>query len=265
MSRNPKAGFATVLQQSDEVCQEAYQWLFRPNRTAAQDRSIRILIEHDAFQQIHKAWKRHGFPFDRLVPSYATAIGSSGDTPAALAELMGIILSDGIAYPSRRLAELRFAEQTPFETVMRPRAKEGERVIPAPVAALLKKELTGVVEKGTGRRAFGSLTLRDGKPIVIGGKTGTGDNRIESRRTNSSRVINRTATFVFFFDDRFFGTVTAFVNGPDAANYKFTSSLPVQVFRNFAPTFQSLLQQPSGPRSQPGEVSQAGRLIAKTH
>ena len=35
----------------------------------------------------------------------------------------------------------------------------------------------------------------------------------------SSRVVDRTATFVFFLGDRFFGTVTAYVPGPDAERF----------------------------------------------
>jgi hypothetical protein len=51
----------------------------------------------EAFVEIHTAWKRVGYPFGYLVPSFATAIGSSADRPAALAELVGIILNDGFA------------------------------------------------------------------------------------------------------------------------------------------------------------------------
>ena len=40
-----------------------------------------------------------GYPFGALVPSYATAIGVSGDRPAALAELMGIIVNGGATPP----------------------------------------------------------------------------------------------------------------------------------------------------------------------
>ena len=57
---------------------------------------MRTRIEQDAFARMTPAWKRLGFAFDRLVPSYATAIGSSSDKPLALAELMGIILDDGM-------------------------------------------------------------------------------------------------------------------------------------------------------------------------
>src|SRR3546814_4280978 len=59
-----------------------------------------------------------GYPFDRLVPSYATAIGTSGDRPDALAELMGIVVNNGIRLPTVRIERLRFAADTPYETIV---------------------------------------------------------------------------------------------------------------------------------------------------
>ncbi len=55
------------------------------------------MLEIEAFLDIHQRWQKVGYPFDHLVPSLATAIGSSGDRPAALAELIGTILNDGVA------------------------------------------------------------------------------------------------------------------------------------------------------------------------
>src|SRR3546814_8809425 len=71
--------------------------------------------------------------------------------------------------------------------------------------------------------------------MVVGGKTGTGDNRTD-RYARGGRVIgsvtrSRTATFVFFIGDRWYGTVTAHVEGADAARYRFTSALPTQLFK----------------------------------
>ena len=52
-----------------------------------------------------------------------------------------------------------------------------------------------------------------GQPITIGGKTGTGDHRYQTYGKGGqlidSRVVNRTATFVFYLGDRYFGTLTA--------------------------------------------------------
>ena len=106
---HPEAKRSEVLAASADERQETYAWLFKTSRKQAQDTRIRILMEAEAFQRIHKSWARLGYPFDSLTPSYATAIGSSADRPGALADLMGIIVSDGIRRPdaARRAHALR--------------------------------------------------------------------------------------------------------------------------------------------------------------
>lgn len=125
------------------------------------------------------AWKREGYPFDSLVPSYATAIGVSGDTPAALADLMGIILNGGIRNPNVMIRDLRFGQNTPVEAVLRRDPTAGQRVLSPEIAALVHQELIEVVQKGTARRAQGGIRLGDGTVIPVGGKTGTGDNQFK--------------------------------------------------------------------------------------
>ena len=51
-------------------------------------------------------------------------------------------------------------------------------MLPAEVAAALRTALSEVVEGGTARRLSGAFKLADGTPLALGGKTGTGDNRI---------------------------------------------------------------------------------------
>ena len=79
-----------------------------------QGERILTLLEIDAIHQIHQAWGALGYPFDSLVPSYATAIGVSGDTPQALASLAGILVNQGVRYPVVRIEQLHFAQATPF-------------------------------------------------------------------------------------------------------------------------------------------------------
>jgi hypothetical protein len=102
-----------------------------------------------------------------------------------------------------------------------------------------------VVTRGTARRAFGALRAADGSPLSIGAKTGTGNNRYRviepDGRITEDRAIDRTSTVVFFLGDRFFGTITAFVPGPDADRYAFTSALPVQVLTMLGPTLERLI------------------------
>jgi membrane peptidoglycan carboxypeptidase len=247
LSRAPRSSFAEVTAAGAEARQDAYAWLFKPSLRKAQDRRIRTLLEEQAFRRVAASWQRMGYPFSWLVPSYATSIGSSGDRPAALAELMGIIANDGVRLPTARVERLRFAEGTPYETVMRQTTAEGEQVMHPEVARALRVALTDVVENGTGRRASGAFHGADGAPLVAGGKTGTGDHRYErfgrGGELIESQVVNRTATFVFFLGDRFFGVISAHVAGSDAAGYGFTSALPTQLLRSLAPELQPLLER----------------------
>ncbi len=118
--------------------------------------------------------------------------------------------------------------------------------MPSEVAAALRGALSQVVEGGTARRLQGSFQLADGQALTLGGKTGTGDNRIESvgpgGRVLSSRAMNRTATFVFFLGPRHYGTLTAFVPGREAERFTFTSALPVQVLKGMAPILAPYLE-----------------------
>ncbi len=250
-ARHPDADLSSVLDAARPQYQTAYEWLFRDRARRAQDRAIRVMLEVDTFRALHKEWRRMGYPFDHLVPSLATALGSSGDTPAALADLVGIIANDGVYYPSVRIERLHFASETPFETNLVYGQRDHERVMPAEIATLLKRELVGVVEHGTAQRANRAILTGDGQQVAVGGKTGTGDNRFEvygpGGQVIESRVINRTATFIFLVGDRYFGTVTAFVPGEAAANYEFTSSLPVQIFRDLSPALEALLEDEPPP------------------
>jgi membrane peptidoglycan carboxypeptidase len=245
--QHPQATLSEVIAESANQRQEVYSWLFQTRYKSAQDRRIRIVLEEDAFKEIWVAWKRQGYPFESLVPSYATAIGVSGDTPAALAELMGVILNGGIRYPNVTVRDLRFAQNTPVEAVLRREPTPGQRVLSPEIAALVHQELIEVVEKGTARRAQGGIRLGDGTVIPVGGKTGTGDNQFkvfgQGRYPIGSHAVNRTAAFAFLVGDRFYGTVLAFVPGKSAEDYQFTSSLAVQIFKDLEPTIKQLLER----------------------
>lgn len=247
---HPEAQWPEAVQASRFERQEVYGWLFNSRHKRARDSRIRTMVEIEAFLDIHRRWQRLGYPFDHLVPSLATALGSSGDRPAALAELMGVILNKGVRLPTVRIDSLLFAEGTPYETALAARASEGEQLLSPEVASAMGEALAQVVDAGTARRLAGSFTQVDGTSLAMGGKTGTGDNRIESfgagGRLLGSRSLNRTATFVFYLGERHFGTLTAFVPGRASANFTFTSALPVQVFKGMAPFLNPYLQQRGG-------------------
>ena len=254
----PKAKWSEIVSAGADVRQESYLWLLNPGKFEAQNRRIRVILEHDAFVAIHKDWQRVGYPFGALIPSYATAIGTSGDRPDALAELVGIIASEGYRRPVVRIDRMHFGQHTPYETVMKAAPTPGQRVLRPEVAKVVHRALIDVVENGTARRAYEAITGPDGKALVIGGKTGTGDNRLHrfGRRGASlgSEVKSRTATFLFFAGDRFFGTVTAYVEGPAASQYNFTSALPAQLLKAHAPVIEQLMKNGTGAERSPAKL-----------
>lgn len=256
---NPGTSISKALASSIDERQEVYEWLFKTPHSRAQDIRIRTLVEMESFLEVHKQWKKVGYPFDSMVPSLASSIGSSGDRPAALAELVGIILNDGIRYPLMRLEELHFAADTPYETVIRRGdGAKGERVLKSEVAQTLRRAMALVVQKGTARRVNGTFKKSDGSAYVIGGKTGTGDHRHETYGPGgslvSSRVVNRTATFAFYLGDRFFGVISAHVPGAEAAKFDFTSALAAELLKILSKALMPMIEA-SGAQLTPQGVS----------
>jgi hypothetical protein len=242
---HPNADFEEVFQKSKPARLDAYGWLFRTSRKSKQDKRIRIILEQDAFDSIHKAWQRLGYPFKKLVPSYATAIGSSADRPEALAEIMGIIINEGLYKPAYLIEEITLAGDTPYHTHFVRKPAKAKRVLHSEIALIIKNALLNVVEKGTAKRVYQAFFNDEGTTLPVGGKTGTGDNQHKNLDTDgmviSSKVINRTATFAFIIGDRFFGNITAYVPGPQAGEYSFTSSLPVALLKNLAVHLKGIL------------------------
>jgi membrane peptidoglycan carboxypeptidase len=250
LRKHADATLAQVLDAGAAARREVYSWLFRTRARSAQDTRIQSLLELDAFVEIHKRWQRVGYPFASLVPSYATAIGSSGDRPAALAELMGIVVNQGLRQHTVHLEELQFGSGTPYETRLQRQPAAPEQVLPPEVTATVRKALALVVNEGTAKRIKGVVRGANGEPMLVGGKTGTGDNRINTYGAGGaqtgSRAINRTATFVFFLGDRHFGTLTAYVPGKAADDYRFTSALPVQILKEMAPLLRPVVGVSAG-------------------
>lgn len=244
---NPEAGGAEAIRASEEARQAVYRWLFRTSRVGAQDQRIRSLLEVEAFTEILRGWQRLGYPFQNIVPSLGTSIGSSGDRPAALNELVGIILNDGVRLPTFRVQELHFAGETPWETRLLREEASGTRVMDPAVAVILREAMVDVVEEGTGRRMRGVLRDPEGTLLPVGGKTGTGDNRFRvyapGGRLVESRSVNRTSTFVFFIGDRYYGVISAYVPGDQADAYRFTSALPTQILRELSSAVEALLAE----------------------
>src|SRR5450830_1011692 len=246
LRQNEGATLTQVVAASEKERQEVYQWLFKTHRKHAQDRRIAGLLEMEAFMEIHRQWKKMGYPFDSLVPSYATTLGASADRPAALAEMMGIIVNGGVRKPTQKIDSLHFAAGTPYETMVEHAKNDKfEQVISPEVARTAADAIREVVALGTAKRVKSAFVGADGNVILVGGKTGTGDQRFDvyagGGRLIESRYVNRSATFVFNIGERFFGSMTAYVHGPDSKNYDFTSALPVQLLVTLAPSLMPLI------------------------
>ncbi|HKQ56999.1 MAG TPA: transglycosylase domain-containing protein [Candidatus Eisenbacteria bacterium] len=250
--RNPDQSWKELLSRSQDVRRASSAWLFQTRHRGAQDQRIRARIEQAAFARMTPAWRRLGYPFERMVPSYASAIGSSGDRPEALAELMGIIVNDGVRRQPRLLRRLHFAPGLPYHTAFAPPPPpDGEQVMVPDVAHALRGALADVVERGTARRIRGAFTdSSSAAEVIVGGKTGSGDNRFEIHGRHGqligSRATSRSAAFAFFIGDRYYGVLTASVEGPKAAQYVFTSALPLEVLKRLSPVISERLGEPSG-------------------
>ncbi len=241
----PGTDLKTLDDQGADVRREVYNWLFKTSRKNAQDIRIQSLLEVEAFEGLLRDWKRLGYPFDNITPSYATAIGASGDRPAALAELMGILVNDGVRASTVSLTDMHFAADTPYDTRLSRKPAPGERLLPVEVARTVRRALANVVEGGTAGRLANTLKDPAGHPLTLGGKTGTGDHRYErygkGGQLIDSRVVSRSATFVFYLGDRYFGTLTAVVEGEQAGQFGFTSSLTTQMLKTLLPQLQAYL------------------------
>ena len=75
------------------------------------------------------------------------------------------------------------------------------------------------------------------------------------------QVMNRAATFAFYIGERFYGVVTAFVPGAKAANYDFTSSLPVKILKELQPALQPLI---TGKAVAPGRCDETPQRLVES-
>ena len=152
---------------------------------------------------------------------------------------MGIIVNEGKRRPTVRIEQLLFAKGTPYHSQFSRNADNSQQVLDKDIAHIVKQLLQEVVSDGTARRLNTQQQLNG---LVLGGKTGTGDNRLVKLNTRgqqvSSTALNRTATFVFYLNDDHFGVLTAYVADADANPFQFTSALPLQVLNSLLPVIQ---------------------------
>jgi membrane peptidoglycan carboxypeptidase len=247
LQSHPHANWNAIAAASPAAIDQSYVWLFKRGKTFQQNVRIKTILEQDAFARIWQDWHRQGYPFDHLVPSLGTTIGASGDRPDALATLVGIILNGGVKQPTVDFERLNFADGTPYQTDFTTKPAP-ERVLNPAVADTVRQALMGVVQNGTAKLLAGTYHLANGKLMPVGGKTGSGDNRYHiygpGGALRGERVVDRTATFVFFLGDGVFGTVTAYVPGAHAAGFTFTSAMAAQLLKALQPELAPLLGVP---------------------
>lgn len=262
--KHPEMSLSELFKNTKGQRIQVYDWLMKTSRKHAQDKRIQIMMETEAFSEIHRHWVKLGYPLPSLVPSYATSLGTSADRPDALSELMGIILNSGKRCSKNSIDKIHFAKDTPYETLLSFQNKPCEQVLSPEIAQIGKNALLDVVANGTAIRLKDGIKA-DEHTFFLGGKTGTGDHRYKVFRggQKSERVVNRTATFMFILGDRFFGTLTAFVPGEEASKFKFTSALPVQLVKMIAPELEPLIkascQREACPQMLPEKESKSGQ------
>lgn len=243
---HPSATEDELRKASRDARLTSYAWLFKTRHHATQDRRIRRMVELQAYDAIGKSWRALGYPFETVTPSYAAAIGASGDRPAALAQLIGILANDGKMRRAQSVDTLDFAAGTPFETHFAHASSPGHDVVSPEIVSVARRLLHDVVQGGTGARLSTGLPLGGGRSLAVYGKTGTGDQRLNvyarGARLIESRKVNRTATFVFVIGDRFYGTLTAYTHEPYAAHYDYTSAMAVQLLKSLGPSLAPVLE-----------------------
>src|SRR5450830_162084 len=181
--------------------------------------------------------------------------------------MLGIIVNGGVRKPSQKSDSLHFAAGTPYEPMVEHAKNDKfEQVISPEVARTAADAIREVVALGTAKRVKSAFVGADGNVILVGGKTGTGDQRFDvygpGGRLVESRYVNRSATFVFNIGERFFGSMTAYVHGPESKNYDFTSALPVQLLVVLAPSLMPLIE-PNAPHPGAGKpllVDSVGKI-----
>src|SRR3546814_14548731 len=75
---------------------------------------------------------------------------------------MGIVVNNGIRLPTVRIERLRFAADTPYETIVEADPPEPVRVLRPEIAAVVRRALVDTVERGPPRRASHSFPAADG-------------------------------------------------------------------------------------------------------
>jgi len=155
--------------------QAVYRWLFRTRFKNAQDSRIYRCSKSKPSSRSTPL----GAPRLSVQPPRAVARdrdGSAGDRPAD-SRIAGIIVNDGVRLRSARIERLHFAaaplRDAPHASARRRRTRDGAGSRGGPA-----RRAVGSRRRGPRAPSRGRFHATDGTAVKVGGKTGTGDNRM---------------------------------------------------------------------------------------
>lgn len=229
---NRKSKYSSIIKKLQE---ESYAWVDKKSNYKKRNLAVRKMVEEKTFLEILDMWKSIGYPYNKIVPSLGTALGSSGDRPKALADLLGVIVSGGLKPHQSIINSINFAEGTPYEFNYEKTFKLGnERLLSKEISESVLTAMGNVVDHGTG------ISLKGKKGIVSARvKTGTGDNKkvFKINGTTKEIPLNRSATSVFNINEKYYGVLVAYTiydGKMEETKLTFTSSLPNNIVRVLA-------------------------------
>lgn len=269
----------TFLKATDAERTASYEWLLAPKRKidpatgiaqikpgTMKGRNKRVFneLQKEAFEKhLYRDLAAMGYSFPPDNPSYAWVLGSAPNTMANLATFLNLIQHDGVKYPNRTIVKGEYAVGVgTFYRQMQPAASEGERVLPAEVARLMKQVLEGTAENGTMtsiRYVLEDEYYKGGKTKItsprylIGGKTGTSRNQIFTLGKGGSKSdaisTSLTGTAIITITDTHTGkkyvcVTMGYVEGQKSAKHHFNSGIALKVFQNLAPIIKEMIEKP---------------------
>ncbi|RAL23791.1 hypothetical protein DL240_06455 [Lujinxingia litoralis] len=224
LTQAPDASLSEVMLATREARARQIDWIDAHTSALETRRGITYAMEARVFELLREQWALAGYPFERLTPSLATALGSSGDRPAALARLVAAVRAGGVVPELRMIESARLYEQTPYETWFRAAGGPAQRAFSPEVARAVEALLIRVAERGTGHASEGPWSV-DGERWEVGGKTGTSEHLLHIRdragRVIERRPMARSGTWVFFAGPCLIGSVVIFEQGASAAEHHF--------------------------------------------
>ncbi|RDV39014.1 hypothetical protein DV096_00115 [Bradymonadaceae bacterium TMQ3] len=271
LTEDPEASLTEVMLATAGARSAARDWIAAQTSTTDTRRGIHYAIEEEVFGALQQEWARAGYPFERLTPSLATALGSSGDRPASLARLVAAVRGGGSVPALSHVRLVRLFEGTPYETWLRPTKTQPVRAFGPEVAAAVETLLIRVARRGTGH-ASGSPWHTGAARWEVGGKTGTSDHvllvRDRAGRVIERRPVARSGAWVFFAGPCLVGTVVMYEEGEDAATHHFhggdAAELSQAVLRAIEATDaeEHLCDAPDGSAEafSPGDAVRSGTL-----